>query len=449
MLPHQHVVVIGGGTMGTDIAAIFAAGGYAVDIVQRPGKTRESLGRRLAASVEQLGGGSGAVVEYDEPSQLPWDQVGLVIESINEELTAKQQLFAKLEALAPAAIPITSNSSSFPISQIAAGLKTSRRMLGLHFFMPAHLVPLVEVVLSESTDPAVAESVAALMAKLGRKTVTVKRDIPGFLANRLQHALMREAWSLIDRGIATPEDVDTAVRFGFGFRYVAAGPVMQKEHSGLDVTLAASTMVFPDLCNDPVPAKVLRDKVAAGHHGMKTGRGFYQWSTNAIAAARSQYAVALRKGLEALNIDKEASVMGDDFAGVTEARAVWDFSTGDGKLFLERVRLIDNALTLFADRGIAAEFVVTLRGLVLQFVAQDVARTSFAGADIDPEHLDKIQTELEALTRRGVKVEACLYSMRKRGVEPDNVLPFVALEENVFANAIALQSKGYAFMRVD
>ena len=449
MLPHQHVAVIGGGTMGTDIAAIFAAGGYAVDIVQRPGKTRESLGRRLAASIAQLGGGSGAIAEYDEPSQLPWDRVGLVIESINEDLAAKQQLFAWLGALAPADIPITSNSSSFPISRIAAGLKTARRMLGLHFFMPAHLVPLVEVVLSEATDPVVAESVAALMAKLGRKTVTVKRDIPGFLANRLQHALMREAWSLIDRGIATPEDVDTAVRFGFGFRYVAAGPVMQKEHSGLDVNLAASTTVFPDLCNDPVPAKVLRDKVAAGHHGMKTGRGFYEWSTEAIAAARVRYAAALKKGLEALNMEKEDVVGRDDFSGVTQARAVWDFSTGDGKVFLERVRLIDNALTLFAEKGIAADFVVTLRGLVLQFVAKDVGRTSFAGADIEAEHMDKIQSELEALTRRGVKVEACLYSMRKRGVEPDNVLPFVVLEENVFANAIALQNKGYAFMRVD
>ncbi len=112
MLPHQHVVVIGGGTMGTDIAAIFAAGGYAVDMVQRPGKTRESLGRRLAASVEQLGGGSGVVVEYDEPTQLPWDQVGLVIESINEDLAAKQQLFARLEALAPPDIPITRSAAA-------------------------------------------------------------------------------------------------------------------------------------------------------------------------------------------------------------------------------------------------------------------------------------------------------------------------------------------------
>lgn len=300
MLPHQHVVVIGGGTMGTDIAAIFAAGGYAVDIVQRPGKTRESLGHRLAASVAQLGGGSGAVVEYDEPSQLRWDQVGLVIESINEDLAAKQKLFARLEALAPADIPITSNSSSFPISQIASGLKTFRRMLGLHFFMPAHLVPLVEVVLSESTDPAVADSVSVLMAKLGRKTVTVKRDIPGFLANRLQHALMREAWSLIDRGIATPEDVDVAVRFGFGFRYVVAGPVLQKEHSGLDVTLAASTMVFPDLCNDPMPAKVLRDKVAAGDIGMKSGTGFRKWTPEQIAAEKRRYQLALRKAVEIL-----------------------------------------------------------------------------------------------------------------------------------------------------
>jgi 3-hydroxybutyryl-CoA dehydrogenase len=304
VLPHQHVVVIGGGTMGADIAAIFAAGGYAVDMVQRPGKTRESLGPRLAASIAQLGGATGIVAECDEPAQVPWDRAGLVIESINEDLAAKQKLFARIEELAPHDIPITSNSSSFPISRIAAGLKTARRMLGLHFFMPAHVVPLVEVVLSEATDPAVAGAVSALMTKLGRRTVTVKRDIPGFLANRLQHALMREAWSLIDRGIATPEDVDVAVRFGFGFRYVAAGPVLQKEHSGLDVTLAASTIVFPDLCNDPVPAKVLRDKVAAGEIGMKSGRGFRKWTPEQVAAEKRRYQHALRKAVDILQDER-------------------------------------------------------------------------------------------------------------------------------------------------
>jgi 3-hydroxybutyryl-CoA dehydrogenase len=145
-------------------------------------------------------------------------------------------------------------------------------MLNLHFFMPAHIVPLVEVVKAGATDPQIAQDTFDLMAQLGRKPVMVQRDIPGFLANRIQHALMREAWSLIESGIATPQDVDKAVRYGFGFRYIAAGPVLQKDLSGLDVHLDASTAMYPDLCNDTKPIATLARKVAAGELGAQAGR---------------------------------------------------------------------------------------------------------------------------------------------------------------------------------
>ncbi|MEX0959830.1 MAG: DsrE family protein [Burkholderiales bacterium] len=138
-----------------------------------------------------------------------------------------------------------------------------------------------------------------------------------------------------------------------------------------------------------------------------------------------------------------------DFAGVTQAKAVWDFSTGDGRIFLERLRLIRNAIELLRAQGIEERFVVMLRGAVLKFVAKNIEKTSFAGEAIEAEHLAKIHAELEELSRAGVKIELCQYAMRKREIEPDNVLPFTRLEENVFANAIALQNKGYAFMQVD
>jgi len=304
---HERAVIIGGGTMGADIAAIFAAGGMGVDIVQRPGKTRDSLPERLARSVAELGGVLRPdVVLHDAPRDVPWLQAGIVVESVNEDLPLKQRIFAELDALAPAHIPLTSNSSSFPISQIADGLKGARRMLGLHFFMPAHMVPLVEVVRSDATDPAVAQSVFELMQRLRRKPVMVAKDIPGFLANRMQHALMREAWSLIERGIATPEDVDIAVRYGFGFRYVAAGPILQKEMSGLDVNYLASRTVFPDLCNDAEPAAKLAAKVKAGESGMKSGKGFYEWPVERIAKVRARYQTALKRGLEILKAEDDA-----------------------------------------------------------------------------------------------------------------------------------------------
>lgn len=304
---HKRAVVIGGGTMGADVAAIFAAGGMSVDIVQRPGKTRDTLPARVERAVTELGATKFEASPRDALRDVAWKDVGIVVESVSEDLPLKQKIFAELEALAPAEIALTSNSSSFPISQIGAGLKTRQRMLGLHFFMPAHMVPLVEVVQSDATNPAVAHAVFELMRQLRRKPVMVAKDIPGFLANRMQHALMREAWSLIERGIASPEDVDIAVRFGFGFRYVAAGPILQKEMSGLDVNYLASSTVFPDLCNDAVPAAKLAAKVKAGEIGMKSGKGFYDWPAEKIAKAKARYKVALERGLEILKADDDAA----------------------------------------------------------------------------------------------------------------------------------------------
>lgn len=303
MLSDKRAVIVGGGTMGADIAAIFAANGTSVDLVQRPGKTRDSLQARVNRSVRELNATKMDVTIYDALEAVPWRQAGIVVESVAENLPLKQAIFAELDFLAPAGVALTSNSSSFPISQIGSGLKTRDRMLGLHFFMPAHLVPLVEVIRSEATDRAVAQAVFDLMRHLHRKPVMVARDIPGFLANRMQHALMREAWSLIDRGIATPEDVDIAVRYGFGFRYVAAGPILQKEMSGLDVNFLASSTVFPDLCNDSKPVASLAAKVKAGEIGMKSGKGFYDWPADRIAAEKARYQIALKRGLEILEAE--------------------------------------------------------------------------------------------------------------------------------------------------
>ncbi len=302
----QQVAVIGAGTMSADIAAIFAARGIDVHVFSRPGRNLDSVRERIAGACEQIVGRKtrpAAVHVATELATLPWQQIGLVIESVSEDLAVKREVFAQLEKHASSGTPLTSNSSSFPISRIGAGLKTQKRMFGLHFFMPAHLVPLVEIVCSDQTDPALAQGMGRFMESVDCMTVMVKRDIPGFLANRLQHALMREAWSLIDRGIASPEDVDKAVRFGFGMRYLAAGPVLQKEHSGLDVNFLASSSVFPDLCNDDRPPPVLEDKVKRGELGMKTGKGFWTWSAERIATEKVRYSRVLAKSLVLLKED--------------------------------------------------------------------------------------------------------------------------------------------------
>jgi 3-hydroxybutyryl-CoA dehydrogenase len=299
------VVIVGGGTMGADVAAVCARGGCAVQVVEPTTERRALLPDYFANTLAELGyenrvhllSTAGTLEEVD------WSDVDLVIECVPERLDIKQELFAKLEKYAKPEAVLASNSTSFPISQIASGLKTAARMIGLHFFMPAHLIPCVEVVYGEKTSPMVADSLTRLMTACGMVPVTVKKDLPGFLANRLQHALSREAFSMVDQGICTPEDIDKAVRFGFGFRYIAAGPAMQRDHAGLEIHAAGGATIYPSLNNSSTIAKCLSERVDSGKFGMKTGEGFFSWTAETIQAERKRYQKALREGLKIIQKD--------------------------------------------------------------------------------------------------------------------------------------------------
>jgi 3-hydroxybutyryl-CoA dehydrogenase len=296
----DQVAVIGGGTMGGDIAAIFVAGGWTAHVVEPDAGRRAALTGRIVKACDQLGGPYAAdrLTAHAAPASVPWQDVRLAIECAPENLAVKREIFAELERRAAPAATLASNSSSFPITDIARGLATPARMCGLHFFMPAHLVPVVEVIRGESTDPAVCERLAVTMRELGRVPASVKKDVPGFLVNRIQHAMMRECFALVEQGLATPEDVDAAVRYGFGFRFVAAGPILQKDLSGLDIHCAAAATIYPSLCNDAEPSRVLRDRVAAGKLGVKAGEGFYEWSPERAAAEKARYDRALLAALD-------------------------------------------------------------------------------------------------------------------------------------------------------
>ncbi|MFP5406315.1 MAG: 3-hydroxyacyl-CoA dehydrogenase family protein, partial [Gammaproteobacteria bacterium] len=262
--------------MGADVALVLARAGCQTVVFEPDAGRRADLSRHFREGLAQLGAGHrahllSACASLDD---VDWPAIDLVIECIPERLDLKQALFAQLERRARADALLCSNSSSFPISAVGAGLASTARMLGLHFFMPAHLVPLVEVVLGERSDPALAESLATFMRCCAMVPVLVRKDLPGFLANRLQHALAREAFAMIDAGVATPEDVDAAVRFGFGFRFLAAGPVLQRDHGGLDVHRAAAATMYPSLAANTEPSDALTTRVAEGKLGMKSGEGF-------------------------------------------------------------------------------------------------------------------------------------------------------------------------------
>jgi 3-hydroxybutyryl-CoA dehydrogenase len=297
-------VIVGGGTMGSDVAAIFVAGGRSVQIFDVQPDVRAGLVERIRRAAAEIGGADdgGGIVVRPALREIDYTGVALVIECVAEDLPTKQALFAELDAAVPAEVPLTSNSSSFPISSIGEGLRGLPRMLNLHFFMPAHLVPAVEVVRSRYTDEAIAERTSGIMRALGKRPVQVRRDIPGFLANRIQHAMMREAIALVDEGFASAEDVDAAVRYAFGFRYVAAGPLLQKDLAGIDIHHAAATTLYPHLNSATEPAPLLRGLVDAGHIGVKSAskRGFYQWDDEAIAREQIRYRRALQEALQIL-----------------------------------------------------------------------------------------------------------------------------------------------------
>lgn len=296
----RHALVLGGGTMGVGIIAMFLGGGWKVDVVSRSASTRDGLPAAASRALQAMGKPDdvSGLATYATLEEAPWPKIDIVVETVTEDLALKRKIFADLERLSRPGVPLTSNSSSFPISEIGKGLESQDRMMGLHFFMPAHLIPLVEVVRSVHTDVALAETVGAIMRALGKRPVQVKKDVIGFLGNRIQGALMREALWLIEEGVASPEDIDATVRLSFGFRYAAAGPITQKEHSGWDTTCAVAKIIWPDLNNADGPPPVLQRNVDQGRIGFKTRGGFFDWDDASMAKERARYERALSKCLE-------------------------------------------------------------------------------------------------------------------------------------------------------
>lgn len=305
-MAQQQAVIIGGGIMGGDIAIIFAAAGWKVHVMSPSQKTRDALGPRIVAGLEKLGAPASHaqnVATYPALGDIPWSAVDLVVEAATEDLALKQRIFKEIEGLARPDIPLATNTSNFPIGDVGKGLATRSRVAGLHFFMPAHLVPLVEVVSAPSTDPKIAEGLVALLKRLGKAPIWVKKDVPGFVGNRLQHAMLREALYLVDDGVISAEGIDTAVRYGFGFRFIACGPMKQKEMSGWDTNYLVASALYPELHAEKTPPALLKAMVEKGHTGMKAKRGFWNWTDESIAREKARIEKALQAGFAILKDD--------------------------------------------------------------------------------------------------------------------------------------------------
>jgi 3-hydroxyacyl-CoA dehydrogenase len=212
----------------------------------------------------------------------------LVIEAVTEDLDLKRAIFRDLDAWAPAHAILASNSSSFMPSLLAAATNRPDRVLVAHYFNPPHLLPLVELVRGEQTSDETIETMRALYASIGKSPAVVQREAPGFVGNRLQMALLREALAIVDAGIATPQDVDTIIRTSFGRRLAVAGVFEVFEAAGWDLTLAVAEQLFPAIDRSAEPPASLREQVARGELGLKTGKGFYEWTPEEAAALRAR-----------------------------------------------------------------------------------------------------------------------------------------------------------------
>jgi len=271
----ENVAVVGAGRMGTSIAYALAAAGHRVEVFDPVEAARAAVPERLAAIEEQLD--LAVAVGIHDSLAAAVQRADVVIEAGPERLDAKREIFAELVRDAPVWALLATNTSAIPIAEIAAGLPTGERILGTHFWNPPHLVPLVEVVEAETTGAAAVARMVAFLREAGMRPVHVKADIPGFIGNRLQHAMKREAIALVAAGHCTAEALDEVVRHGFGSRLAAIGPLEQADLGGLELTLAIHQTLMPDLDRTPVPHPLLVEKVERGEVGVAVGKGFREW----------------------------------------------------------------------------------------------------------------------------------------------------------------------------
>ena len=275
--------VIGAGTMGAGVAEIFVRFGYTVILYNRSqeGMQRgiERIQPKVAAKpvpIETVTDTESAQI-YTTHDLTALAEVDLISESIAENIEVKQDIFRKLDEICDARTLFTTNTSGLSISQIATAVSHPERFAGVHFFNPPEIVPAVEVIKGEATSDATCEVLIDLLKQMQKQPILVQKDVPGFVASRLQFAVVREALHLVEEGIASPADIDAVMKHGLGLRWALLGPLEIADLGGLDIFNTVGSYVAKSLSNATDSPKVLQDLVAAGKLGAKTDSGFYDY----------------------------------------------------------------------------------------------------------------------------------------------------------------------------
>ncbi len=283
----KKVVVLGIGVMGPDISLGFALAGYQVTGVDIKSAAVDKARRKLSANLAQMrqegviSAAEGERISSRVNFTLSWEEsvagADFITEAVPEDMETKQEVFRRCGELSRPEVVVASNTSSMDISEIAARMKHPQRALGTHWTIPAHLSPMVEIVLGEQTSSPSEELAFNLLRRAGKVPVRCP-NTPGFIHNYIQFAMVKAALDLLDAGLASPEDVDAVVRNGFGLRLASVGPVQFVDMCGLDTILNIQRYMHSKTQN-PVykPSTLIQEKVERGHLGIKTGRGFYAY----------------------------------------------------------------------------------------------------------------------------------------------------------------------------
>lgn len=283
----ENIAIIGAGLMGHGIAQIFANKGYSVTLMDLSDDLLDQAVSNIRSNLAVMAQKNIGTQQNIEPviSRIKTTTdmteaasgANFVVEAVSENLDLKQKVFQELDGLCQQNTILATNTSVISITEIASEAGFRDRIVGTHFWNPPYLIPLVEVVRGEDTSGETMDRTFSLLQAVGKHPVRVNKDVPGFVANRLQHALWREAISIVEKGIADAETVDECIRFGFGLRLPVLGPMENTDMVGTDLVLAIHSYILKHLESSPEPSPLLKKMVEDGNLGFKSGRGFQEW----------------------------------------------------------------------------------------------------------------------------------------------------------------------------
>jgi 3-hydroxybutyryl-CoA dehydrogenase/5-formyl-3-hydroxy-2-methylpyridine 4-carboxylate dehydrogenase len=303
----KRAALLGLGTMGPGIAARLSRGGIEVaayDVDASAITRAQGMMATVDSVLDRLGitARPGGAVHFASSLADAVKDAELIIENVPENIDIKAALYRAIDPLIGPEVIVATDTSGIPITKLQAHISHPRRFVGMHWSNPPHIIPMIEVIGGEATDPQIVTTIKELIRELGLLPVVVKKDVPGFVENRVLYALLRECVDLVERGVIDPEDLDTCVSWGIGYKLAVVGPMALLDMAGLDIYRSVSSFLNADLCNRSDVAGLVEQKIAAKTLGLKTGQGIYSYAPGAIPplqAERAKKLVAVRRILEA------------------------------------------------------------------------------------------------------------------------------------------------------